>query len=267
MIFSMIDFISSIFNKSLVYGFVLGVGILTAIFLLINRRKQKRLKAIADHLKNLASTADFLEDKEKSAEADEFFNKYGDAIEAHERELKNVNYLIFDFKVYYLMATYFVWNNNKNRAFEYFEKAFKLEPTNQSAKFGYAGALLGLAKYEKAIKLYEEIVDKKHRVADCYYNIGWIFDELGEYTKAIEYYEKSLLVTPDNYWAKYNIACALTKLKDFDKVISTLKEVIGEDKVKDFIRTDEDFDAIRNDKTFGPQFVALINTRAKTKEY
>ena len=100
-------------------------------------------------------------------------------------------------EVFYIMAFNAKEFNEYNQAFKYFKKAVKVSPRNSDVK---AKASLALA--------------------DIYYNKR-------KYRKAIPLYEKYLKKKGNQWWTKsaYNLAWSYFRAKNFNRAISTMKEI------------------------------------------
>ena len=66
-------------------------------------------------------------------------------------------------------------------------------------------------------------------VASDYYNIGNAYEELGQYAKAIQYYQDALRADPSLVKADFNLAIALARLKRTDEAAAVLKRLMLND--------------------------------------
>ncbi len=69
-----------------------------------------------------------------------------------------------------------------NEAYEIYSRAQSKEDTKKAARL-----------FEQALNLYEKSADAKGR-AQCLNKIGEIYDDLGDYERALDYYERSLVI-------------------------------------------------------------------------
>ena len=69
-------------------------------------------------------------------------------------------------------------------------------------------------KYSEAVDIYEEIMQKEGISSDLYYNIGNAYYKSGRLGKAVLYYERALLLDPNNEDAQVNLDFVKTKLTD-----------------------------------------------------
>jgi tetratricopeptide (TPR) repeat protein len=67
------------------------------------------------------------------------------------------------------------------------------------------------------------------QIASDYYNIGNAFFDLGQYEKAITYYQDALRVDPGMVKADYNLALTLVRMKRTDEAITILKRLLTSD--------------------------------------
>ena len=69
-------------------------------------------------------------------------------------------------------------------------------------------------KYSEAISIYNEIARTEGVSSDLYYNIGNAYYKSGQLGKAVLFYERALLLDPNNDDAKINLDFVRTKLVD-----------------------------------------------------
>jgi len=60
-------------------------------------------------------------------------------------------------------------------------------------------------KYEEAVKVYEQILDKDQKYMDAYHSLAMTYMHLGNLDKAIEVEQKALEVNPDELMAHSNL--------------------------------------------------------------
>lgn len=63
-------------------------------------------------------------------------------------------------------------------------------------------------EYEKAIEAYDKILENDQHSAALYYNLGNAYYKLNQIPESIYYYEKSLLLNPDDQEVRTNLAYA-----------------------------------------------------------
>lgn len=66
-------------------------------------------------------------------------------------------------------------------------------------------------KYEEAVKVYEQILDKDQKYMDAYHSLAMTYMHLGNLDKAIEVEQKALEVNPDELMAHSNLSVFLQK--------------------------------------------------------
>ena len=104
----------------------------------------------------------------------------------------------------------------------------------QNSDFDEANTLYNEGKYVDAIELYSGIIDDGFHSADLYFNIGNSYYKINDTPNSIFYYEKALLLDPDNESVKNNLTYAQNMLIDkietlpknqitvlFDSILST----------------------------------------------
>jgi tetratricopeptide (TPR) repeat protein len=69
-------------------------------------------------------------------------------------------------------------------------------PDDLDALYGHATMLARQRDYEQAIKIYQQVLHNDAHRADIYYNLGWIYETMGDDRKARDYYQQFLDVNP-----------------------------------------------------------------------
>lgn len=69
-------------------------------------------------------------------------------------------------------------------------------------------------KYGEAISIYQEVMQKEGVSSDLYYNMGNAYYKSGQLGKAVLFYERALLLNPNNADAQVNLDFVKTKLVD-----------------------------------------------------
>lgn len=85
-----------------------------------------------------------------------------------------------------------------------------------------AEQLYAEGKYADAADLYNKILADGRESAELYYNLGNCYYKLGENTKAILNYERSLLLKPGDEMARYNLRMAQHAIVDKIEVLPEL---------------------------------------------
>ena len=87
------------------------------------------------------------------------------------------------------------------------------------ATFKTANELYNKEKFSEAIQSFESIVNQGRESADLYFNIANCYYKLGKVAPAIYYYEKALLLNPDNEAIQTNLSFAQKMAIDDIKIL------------------------------------------------
>lgn len=152
------------------------------------------------------------------------------------------------------------WRSVRNfpKAWVRANRAVELTPNNADAHFTVGKTLAYWAAHDKAdaggratrlqeardqIKVAQTIEGKTGRI---FHMLGWICDEDGDFTKAIDLYTQALSLDAGDPRCMYDLICALAKAKRYDEA----SEMFGKLSVRDAemsenARTDEDLAEFR----------------------
>jgi golgin subfamily B member 1 len=93
-------------------------------------------------------------------------------------------------------------NTRRDKALSSFEKAYQLDATNLAVLEGYGNLLVQVKRYEEALKVYHSIL-LHHRgdltdleVAEIHWTLGDLHDQLKQYDRAENQFEKALVIDP-----------------------------------------------------------------------
>ena len=94
------------------------------------------------------------------------------------------------------------------KAVEQYQKAMKLQPKLTEARNNLGTAYLALSKYDAAIVEFEQCLkDPTYTTPEkAAYNLGVAYFQKQDLDKAIEYYDKAVLLNPENPQTLYNLA-------------------------------------------------------------
>ena len=100
--------------------------------------------------------------------------------------------------------------------------AFTAMAGTGNAKLDSANAAYSRSEYEKASKLYEEVLASGAEAPELYYNLGNCYYKLGKNGLSIVNYERALKLAPDDEDAKFNLAMANERITDKIKPVPQL---------------------------------------------
>ncbi|XWK86981.1 MAG: tetratricopeptide repeat protein [Phormidium sp.] len=152
------------------------------------------------------------------------------------------------------------WYNRGNALFQLgryeeaiasFDQALKLKPNDDEAWNNRGNALGNLGRYEEAIASFDQALKLNQNYDEAWYNRGNALDNLGRYEEAIASYDQALKLNPNDDEAWYNKACCYALQGDIVRSIENLQKAINLNlKLREYAKTDSDFDIIRQEKQF-----------------
>ena len=81
-----------------------------------------------------------------------------------------------------------------------------------------------LKRYDDSIAICHEILKLDPDYAKVYFNLGLIYEEQGEWEKAIEQHRRALDLNPDDFQVHYNLARGYDAVKDGSKAIEHIRK-------------------------------------------
>jgi tetratricopeptide (TPR) repeat protein len=79
---------------------------------------------------------------------------------------------------------------------------------------------------ERAVRIYEEILDQDKKSIPVFLNLGGLYYRKGKFHAALPYYEKVIRINPKHYQGHYWLAMCYLKLGRYYAAINTLEEII-----------------------------------------
>jgi tetratricopeptide (TPR) repeat protein len=132
-----------------------------------------------------------------------------------------------------------------------YDKAVEFKPDYHNAWYNQGISLDNLGRYEEAISSYDKAVEFKPDYHQAWNNRGISLGNLGRYEEAISSYDKAVEFKPDDHEAWYNKAYSYSLQGNIEQAIENLKTAINlHPEVREWAKTDSDFDAIREDERF-----------------
>lgn len=104
-------------------------------------------------------------------------------------------------------------------------KTLKETFNNTQSILTLAGYLFSKDYMLEALMLYQDLVDKGEGNAEIYQKIGYCFQRIKNYEKAIEAYLQADLLQGDNLWTNRHLAFCYRQLKQYEKALAYYKKV------------------------------------------
>jgi type IV pilus assembly protein PilF len=127
-------------------------------------------------------------------------------------------------RVYSAIASFYLKKNQLDMAKEYILRALSLDPDNSNYLNTYASILASQGNQKEALKVWEK-VEKDPTYPSTgvvYFNMGYAYYQLGLYDKAIEYWNKSIVESPNvirPYISLYNLFLRLNDLQKAEDIL------------------------------------------------
>ncbi len=115
---------------------------------------------------------------------------------------------------------------DKDRALALYEEAVRIKPDKEDAHYNAALIYQERGQYRKALEHFLASLRLKPYYPTTYYNIAMTLQAMGRTKKAIEFYEGALRVDPAYEDAHYNLAWAYQDMGRYDKALFHYREVL-----------------------------------------
>ena len=101
----------------------------------------------------------------------------------------------------------------KEEAISAFKKALEIQPDYLPATFNMAIAMGDLERYDEALEVLQEVIDKDASIAEAYNSLGYVHYKKGDLEQARENFEKALEINPDYQQARNSLSILLKELE------------------------------------------------------
>jgi tetratricopeptide (TPR) repeat protein len=156
----------------------------------------------------------------KSAEND---RRYEEALQAYEKVLvcdPEADYMVRD------IALLLIKLDRKREAVDWLNNFIVRNPTDIESRFLLAKLYAGMADFEEAIAVYNEILlineDQKTLLM-----LGSLYAQVKQYDKAQEYLERLLELNPDSYMGHYYLARLYRELRLFGNALAAYEKTLA----------------------------------------
>ena len=95
-----------------------------------------------------------------------------------------------------------------------YEKVLQIDPNHAAAHINLGTLYYNRQEYTRAEKHYRRAIDVDPRYALAYFDLGNVLDETGRVPDAIGAYKTALLLAPTYADAHYNLALAYEKMRE-----------------------------------------------------
>lgn len=132
-------------------------------------------------------------------------------------------------EAYHKLGIAYLNENKIQQAFVEFYKAYDLDPHNKEVLFAIGTLyLLHLDETEKAIAYFERAVKEDPLYSEAFNSLGYAYEKLGNFEKAISFYKKALSnpLYPTAEKAYVNMGNSYYGLGNYDAALQSYKEAI-----------------------------------------
>ena len=154
---------------------------------------------------------------------------------------------------YYLLLAYILHKSGRyDEALSNYYQVTKLDALEETAHLNM-GLIFhdNLNRFTEAEKAYRDAIKANPKNPEGYFQLGWLLmDKLNRYEEAEKLFLKTLEINPKDETALYNLACIKSINRDLDSAFNYLQKAIEKGFDKDWARTDNDLELLKNDLRF-----------------
>jgi tetratricopeptide (TPR) repeat protein len=124
-----------------------------------------------------------------------------------------------------LLATVYAKQRNFSAAVTAYQKVVELDPNRASAYLGLGDIYFRMQRWNDAVGALEKGVALDSGSKQALFQIGNALEELRDFAKAAEAYERFLKLNPENAWTGYlRLGSCRMELQQFDQAVAALQE-------------------------------------------
>jgi len=116
--------------------------------------------------------------------------------------------------------------NNIQDAQNYYQKVLKIDPNHLGTNYNLGAIFNSLGENQKAKEYYKKAIEIDPNYTDAHNNLGTVFKELGEYQKAKDFFEKAIEIDPNYATAHNNLGTIFQELGENQKAKDCYKKAI-----------------------------------------
>ncbi|MBP8975873.1 MAG: tetratricopeptide repeat protein [Bacteroidetes bacterium] len=130
---------------------------------------------------------------------------------------------------FFLFGKFYARTGDVNRAIFYFQRAYELDTMYLSAYRECYNNYLKLGNYKPMIDVMNIALAKGNDFWEIHFNLGMAYMGDGDLAKAIQHYEKALMLNPKSYKANLQLGLAYQNAKNYQKAREYFNNAIGID--------------------------------------
>jgi tetratricopeptide (TPR) repeat protein len=100
-------------------------------------------------------------------------------------------------------------------------------PTSAAALVDQASGYVDDAKYDDAVRVYNEAIRRKPGYFDALYGLGWALNEAKRYSEAVSPLTKAIEVEPGSAKALFELGYALRHVKRYDEAVTRFRAALA----------------------------------------
>ena len=141
-----------------------------------------------------------------------------------------------DSETLYKQANEFYKNSNYDKAKKIYIQIIEKEPDFVKAYYGLGSIYYVEKNFNSAIEFYKKAIEKNNKFAEAYEWLGNSYEKLNNYPEAVKNWEKSIELKPNNFYLQKKLASFYEKNKSQQKNIDNIIKLAYELKNEDYYK-------------------------------
>lgn len=138
------------------------------------------------------------------------------------QDISHISAPLTQIETYYRLGNFFLIEKEFEKSIELFNKVISMNPNHIKSRYNKARALQEMGRTSEALQemgTAKMLSPDSSDEASALINLACTFTAMGRYSDALETYERAIELHPNQPWAYYSAAEIAEKLGDYDKAL------------------------------------------------
>jgi tetratricopeptide (TPR) repeat protein len=158
----------------------------------------------------------------------------------------------------------YILNNDGSKAISFYNQAQFADPQSPTANMKIGNIYVKGRALQAAIPFYEQAIQLNADYAPAYRELGQLYSLAGRFEQSKEYFKKYLELTKGNIPAKIRYVNSLFYAKEYDEVITNVKEIFAVDQSRTYMNRIAGYSCFEKNPPDYEQALSYMETLFKT---